>query len=68
MLHNFSFHVHVIIKLFSELLWTAPEHLRNSDGTIGVSQKGDVYSFGIILQEISQRSAPYDSNNLSAEG
>ncbi|NWU68953.1 GUC2C protein, partial [Pterocles burchelli] len=32
-------------------LWTAPEHLRNAD----VSQKGDVYSFGIIAQEIILR-------------
>ncbi|XP_043929915.1 heat-stable enterotoxin receptor-like [Protopterus annectens] len=32
-------------------LWTAPEHLRKE----GVSQKGDVYSFGIICQEIILR-------------
>ncbi|KFP89727.1 PREDICTED: heat-stable enterotoxin receptor [Apaloderma vittatum] len=32
-------------------LWTAPEHLRNAD----VSQKGDVYSYGIIAQEIILR-------------
>ncbi|KAM4820343.1 LOW QUALITY PROTEIN: guanylyl cyclase C, partial [Thomomys bottae] len=32
-------------------LWTAPEHLRGS----GVSQKGDVYSFGIVGQEIVLR-------------
>uniref|UniRef100_H3AW78 Guanylate cyclase n=1 Tax=Latimeria chalumnae TaxID=7897 RepID=H3AW78_LATCH len=32
-------------------LWTPPEHLRQD----GVSQKGDVYSFGIIAQEIIQR-------------
>ncbi|CAH7428410.1 Gucy2c [Phodopus roborovskii] len=32
-------------------LWTAPEHLRQA----GISQKGDVYSFGIIAQEIILR-------------
>ncbi|XP_019336511.1 guanylyl cyclase C isoform X1 [Alligator mississippiensis] len=32
-------------------LWTAPEHLRKAD----VSQKGDVYSYGIIAQEIILR-------------
>lgn len=32
-------------------LWTAPEHLRQA----GTSQKGDVYSYGIIAQEIILR-------------
>ncbi|XP_069506388.1 guanylyl cyclase C [Ambystoma mexicanum] len=32
-------------------LWVAPEHLRRE----GVSQKGDVYSYGIIAQEIILR-------------
>ncbi|XP_007942661.1 heat-stable enterotoxin receptor [Orycteropus afer afer] len=32
-------------------LWTAPEHLRQAN----VSQKGDVYSYGIIAQEIVLR-------------
>ncbi|XP_059809174.1 guanylyl cyclase C-like [Hypanus sabinus] len=32
-------------------LWTAPEHLRRE----GISQKGDVYSYGIIGQEIIYR-------------
>uniref|UniRef100_A0A8C6QNJ0 Guanylate cyclase n=1 Tax=Nannospalax galili TaxID=1026970 RepID=A0A8C6QNJ0_NANGA len=32
-------------------LWTAPEHLRRAN----ISQKGDVYSFGIIAQEIILR-------------
>ncbi|KFO27223.1 Heat-stable enterotoxin receptor [Fukomys damarensis] len=32
-------------------LWTAPEHLRQANS----SQKGDVYSFGIIAQEIVLR-------------
>ncbi|KAL4229979.1 Nitrogen permease regulator 2 [Mactra antiquata] len=50
-----------------KLLWTAPEHLRNLDATYGVnySQPGDVYSFGIILQEIITRNEPFENNNLS---
>ncbi|XP_043942824.1 heat-stable enterotoxin receptor-like [Protopterus annectens] len=36
-------------------LWTAPEHLRKE----GVSQKGDVYSFGIICQEIILRKGTF---------
>ncbi|KAL4224613.1 Nitrogen permease regulator 2 [Mactra antiquata] len=46
-----------------KLLWTAPEHLANYEqGAIGVSQKGDVFSFGIILQEIAMRAGPYEAN------
>uniref|UniRef100_A0A8C6LM91 Guanylate cyclase n=1 Tax=Nothobranchius furzeri TaxID=105023 RepID=A0A8C6LM91_NOTFU len=36
-------------------LWTAPEHLRKND----VSQKGDVYSYGIIAHEIILRQTPF---------
>lgn len=36
-------------------LWTAPEHLRKD----GVSQKGDVYSYGIIAHEIVLRQTPF---------
>lgn len=46
------------------LLWTAPEHLReqmSETGSSNGSQKGDSYSFAIILQEIINRSAPFDS-------
>uniref|UniRef100_A0AAQ5Y9V8 Guanylyl cyclase C n=1 Tax=Amphiprion ocellaris TaxID=80972 RepID=A0AAQ5Y9V8_AMPOC len=36
-------------------VWTAPEHLRKD----GVSQKGDVYSYAIIANEIVVRQAPF---------
>ena len=49
-----------------KLLWKAPELLRNlKDGGIGRgSQKGDVYSFGIILFEIYGRQGPYGDELL----
>ncbi|XP_068525095.1 guanylyl cyclase C isoform X1 [Anas acuta] len=40
-------------------LWTAPEHLRHAD----VSQKGDVYSYGIIAQEIILRRETFYSGH-----
>lgn len=54
---------------FSELLWTAPEHLcLTPGGVIGSSQKGDVYSFAIILQEIAMRAGPYEGNSQDVDG
>jgi len=49
----------------SDMLWTAPEILieRNKadDVTVFVpgTQKGDVYSFAIIVQEILYRQGPF---------
>jgi serine/threonine protein kinase len=41
-------------------LWTSPELLRKPDEfAIRGSQKGDIYSFGIIMQEILFQSKPY---------
>ena len=50
----------------SGLLWTAPELLRNP-GFEG-SQKGDIFSFGIILYEIHARHEPYSDIELSPKG
>lgn len=51
--------------MIAELLWTAPELLRGSGKA---SFKGDVFSLGIILQEVLTRGPPYCSWGLSAEG
>ncbi|XP_060570066.1 atrial natriuretic peptide receptor 1-like [Ruditapes philippinarum] len=51
-----------------KLLWTAPEHLcLTPGGVIGSSQKGDVYSFAIILQEIAMRAGPFEGNSQDVD-
>jgi len=44
---------------YRDQLWTAPELLRMTTRPINGTQKGDVYSFAIILQEITFRAEPY---------
>lgn len=41
------------------LLWKAPELLRNHNPPPRGTQKGDVFSFGIILYEIIGRKGPW---------
>jgi serine/threonine protein kinase len=56
-------------KAAYNLLWTAPEILR-----VGVknmpygTQKGDVYSFAIVLQEILTREPPFFVGEISPKG
>ena len=54
---------------YAELIWTAPEILMlgvkaSPEGT----DKGDVYSFGILLQEILYRNSFFFGSDVSAEG
>uniref|UniRef100_A0A8C6ZIZ4 guanylate cyclase n=1 Tax=Nothoprocta perdicaria TaxID=30464 RepID=A0A8C6ZIZ4_NOTPE len=51
-----------------ELLWTAPELLRDPDMRRKGTFKGDIYSFAIILQEVVIRGPPYCTSDLTAEG
>nr|XP_020142431.1 olfactory guanylyl cyclase GC-D-like [Microcebus murinus] len=50
-----------------ELLWTAPELLREPAGPGPGTFKGDIFSIGVILQEVLTRGPPYCSLGLSAE-
>jgi hypothetical protein len=50
------------------MLWTAPEHLRNKHCNNIGTQKGDIYSFAIILYEIHGRHGPWGNTHLLPKG
>ncbi|XP_058791773.1 guanylate cyclase D isoform X2 [Phymastichus coffea] len=54
-------------KTARDLLWTAPELLRHTGLRKRGSQPGDVYSFGIIMQEVVVRGEPFCMFALSPE-
>ncbi|CAH1114026.1 unnamed protein product [Psylliodes chrysocephalus] len=54
-------------KTARELLWTAPELLRHTSLRKKGTQPGDVYSFGIILQEVVVRGEPFCMLALTPE-
>ncbi|CAM6032135.1 unnamed protein product, partial [Sphagnum compactum] len=60
-LTDFGLHQRIEIIFSESLLWTAPEHLRQKHPELQGSQKGDVYSFSIVLQEIITRSGPFET-------
>ena len=67
MLLLFSF-ISVISFHFPDMLWCAPEHIRDGEMDNRGSQKGDVYSYGIILQEIAIRKPPYSMYTFEPQG
>ncbi|TWW74848.1 retinal guanylyl cyclase 1 [Takifugu flavidus] len=50
-----------------DLLWTAPELLRNSSLRRRGTFSGDIYSFSIITQEVVSRSAPFCMLDMPAK-
>lgn len=52
----------------SDQLWTAPELLRDPALERRGTLTGDVFSLGIIMQEVVCRSAPYAMLELTPEG
>ncbi|GBP39054.1 Guanylate cyclase 32E [Eumeta japonica] len=53
------------LRMERRALWRAPELLRDPNPSPRGSQKGDVYSFGIILYEILARNGPWGDTNLT---
>ncbi|XP_074654709.1 atrial natriuretic peptide receptor 1-like [Tubulanus polymorphus] len=53
-------------KIYRDLWWTAPELLRAAtDVSLTGTQKGDIYSIGIIIYEIMIRSSPYNTGEMA---
>lgn len=48
-------------------LWRAPEILRNPEELSRGTQKGDVYSFGIVLYEVVGRKGPWGEIKFTRE-
>jgi len=52
------------VFVFEDRLWIAPELLRDANPPVAGTPKGDVYSYGIILQEIQLRNGPFYLRDL----
>ena len=51
-----------------DLLWTAPEILRNPNNHKKGTFRGDVYSYSIIMQEVISRCAPFCMLDMPVTG
>ena len=62
--------IHCIWCFVAGKLWTAPELIRMHNPPPEGTQKGDVYSFAIICQEIVYRNGPFwvENMDLSPQG
>ncbi len=60
----------LFIVLIQEMLWTAPELLRLSEKEqiVNGTRTGDIYSLGLIIQEIVFRCLPFQAENHDPEG
>lgn len=58
----------LLSSLFLDQLWTAPELLRDPALERRGTLAGDVFSLGIIMQEVVCRSTPYAMLELTPEG
>lgn len=55
-------------KELRRLLWRAPELLRDPSPPPRGTQKGDVYSFAIVLYEIIGRQGPWGKITMESHG
>ncbi|XP_069105183.1 retinal guanylyl cyclase 2-like [Argopecten irradians] len=51
----------------SDLLWTAPEHIRDPFPASKGSEKGDMYGMALIMQEVILRKRPFGMVDLTDE-
>ena len=50
-----------------DMLWMAPELLRDQSAAVFGTKPGDVYAFGIIMHEVFDLTRPYGRQDLTNE-